>query len=95
MKKNKLIGFGFVSFIFLFFIILVISNIVPMPSLMEKMLGVLILLITIVSLVFIYSYILKNKIYANDLFGLIVDSWEVAGLAIALILVSLFLILKH
>jgi hypothetical protein len=95
MNKNKLIGFGIVGLIFLFFIVLLISNIIPMPPFMEKVLGVSILLITIVSLAFIYSHIAKNKIYAKDLFGLIVDSWEVAGLAIALILVSLFLILKH
>lgn len=61
----------------------------------REILGCLLLIVTIVSLIVIYLFIFKNKVYDKDFFGLIVDSWEIIALAIALILVSLVLIFKH
>lgn len=60
----------------------------------SQILGWGLLTATIVSLILIYWYVFKSKEYVNDIFGLIMDSWDVVGLAIVLILVSLVLIFK-
>lgn len=59
---------------------------------MRETLGYLLLIFTLVSLIVIYLLIFKNKTYHKDFLGLIVDSWEVIALALALILVSSVLI---
>lgn len=60
----------------------------------SQILGCVLLIVTMVSLIAIYWYVFKSKVYDKDIFGLIVGSWEVVGLAITLILVSLVLIFK-
>jgi hypothetical protein len=59
---------------------------------MRETLGYLLLTVTIVSFIALYFYIFKKKVYDKDFFGLIVDSWEVVGLTLVLVLVSLVLI---
>ena len=60
----------------------------------SQILGWVLLTFTIVSVIVIYRYVFKSKVYDKDIFGLIVESWDVVGLAIVLTLVSLVLIFK-
>lgn len=61
---------------------------------MKQMIGFILIIVTIISLIVIYAYIYKSDKYKGDMFGLWVDSWEVIGLSVAIILVGLVLVFK-
>ena len=58
---------------------------------MKQMIGFILIIMTVISLILIYAYIYKSDKYKGDMFGLLVDSWEVISLSIAIILVGLVL----
>ena len=61
---------------------------------MKKWLGLGIILFDIIALILIYIYINHKGVYKGDFWGLLLDSWEIIGLFIALFLLGLVLCLK-
>jgi len=61
---------------------------------MKQILGFILIIVTVISLIAIYAYIYKSDKYKGDMFSLFIDSWEVLGLSIAIILVGLVLALE-
>jgi hypothetical protein len=90
MKKIKLIGFGFVGFIFLFFIILVISNnALELPSILNSVFGIGFLIIGLSIFVYFISVLLKKAklpIYIK------VNNFEMILVAVLLLVASYFLL---
>ncbi len=61
---------------------------------MKKIIGLGLILFDVIALIVIYIIIAKKGAYKGDLTGLLLDSWEVIGLFIAIFLIGLVLI-KH
>ena len=61
---------------------------------MKKWIGLGIILFDIISLIAIYLFINRKGVYKGDFIGLLLDSWEIIGLFIALLLLGLVLLLK-
>jgi hypothetical protein len=58
---------------------------------MKQLIGFILIIVTVISLIAIYAYIYKSGKYKGDMVGLCVDSWEVIGLSVAIILVGIVL----
>lgn len=61
---------------------------------MEKWIGLGIILFDVISLIVIYLYIIHKGAYKGDFMGLLLDSWEIIELFIALLLLGLVMLLK-
>ncbi len=61
---------------------------------MEKWIGLGIILFDVISLIVIYLYIIRKGAYKGDFMGLLLDSWEIIELFIALLLLGLVMLLK-
>ena len=61
---------------------------------MKKWIGLGIILFDVISLIAIYFFINRKGVYKGDFIGLLLDSWEIIGLFIALLLLGLVLIFK-
>ncbi len=61
---------------------------------MKKWIGLGIILLDVISLIVIYIYIIHKGVYKGDFMGLLLDSWEIIELFIALLLLGLVMLLK-
>jgi len=61
---------------------------------MKKWLGIGIILFDLISIIVLYIYINHKGVYKGDFMGLLLDSWEIIGLFIALFLFGLVLFLE-
>ena len=61
---------------------------------MEKWAGLGIILLDIIAMAVLYIHINRKGVYKGDFIGLVLDSWEIIGLFIALLLLGLVMILK-
>ena len=57
------------------------------------MIGIILIIVIVIFLIAIYAYIYMTDKYKGDMFGLFIESWELIGLSIAIILVGLVLAL--
>ncbi len=60
----------------------------------EKWIGLGIILLDVILLIVMYIYIGHKGVYKGDFMGLLLDSWEVIGLLIALFLLGLVMFLR-
>jgi len=58
----------------------------------SQIFGWVLLTVTISSIILLYRYVFKSKMYDKDIFGLIADSLYIVEIAFILILFSLILI---
>ena len=61
---------------------------------MKKWIGLGIILFDIILLVGIYCFVNRKGVYKGDFIGLLLDSWEIIGLFIAILLVGLMLLIE-
>ena len=61
---------------------------------MKKWMGLGTILLDIIMLIATYIYIIRKGVYKGDFIGLLLDSWEIIGLFIALLLLGLVMLLK-
>ena len=61
---------------------------------MKKWIGLGIILFDIILLVAIYCFVNRRGVYKGDFIGLLLDSWEIIGLFIAILLVGLMLLIE-
>ena len=61
---------------------------------MIQWIGIGLILIDILSMIVLYSFINHKGVYKNDFIGLLIDSWEVIGLSIAILLFGVVLTIR-
>ena len=59
---------------------------------MKRILGFSIIIFDIIALIIVYLVIAKKGVYKGDIIGLLIDSWEVIGLFIAIMLLGIVLV---